>query len=141
MMREARRGGEGEEEGSFPGEHREGSRCLLSLQKSDAGGVNNKMYTRQGYLFLMEKTAFGTKFSKHYCMYQKEGKIFTLIPYHQVQGKITNTDTLKVASCVRRMSESIDKRFCFDITAQDRQGVVYTLQALSDEDRVGSGWT
>ena len=33
------------------------------------------------------------------------------------------------------MSDSIDKRFCFDLTAQDRPGVQYTLQALSEEDR------
>ena len=40
-------------------------------------------------------------------------------------------------TCVRRMSETIDKRFCFDLTAQDKDkfGLVYTLQALCEEDR------
>lgn len=33
------------------------------------------------------------------------------------------------------MSDSIDKRFCFDLTAQDKPGVIYTLQALSEDDR------
>ncbi|KAG0714677.1 Rho GTPase-activating protein 10 [Chionoecetes opilio] len=33
------------------------------------------------------------------------------------------------------MSDSIDKRFCFDLTAQDRPGVQYTLQALCEDDR------
>jgi len=33
------------------------------------------------------------------------------------------------------MSDSIEKRFCFDLTAENRTGVVYTLQALSEEDR------
>ena len=38
-------------------------------------------------------------------------------------------------SCVRRMSDSIDRRFCFDVTAEERDGQVYTLQALSEDDR------
>lgn len=33
------------------------------------------------------------------------------------------------------MSDTIDKRFCFDLTAQDKPGLVYTLQCLSEEDR------
>ncbi len=33
------------------------------------------------------------------------------------------------------MSDSIEKRFCFDLTADNRPGIVYTLQALSEEDR------
>ncbi|KAF2349282.1 Pleckstrin domain, partial [Trinorchestia longiramus] len=107
------------------------------LEKNSDSGSMDKMYTRQGYLFLMEKKAFGTTWTKHYCQYQKETRIFTMIPYNQVQQKITSTETLILKTCVRRMSESIDKRFCFDLTAQDRdkEGIVYTLQALCDEDR------
>ena len=37
--------------------------------------------------------------------------------------------------CVRRMSDSIDKRFCFDVISADKASTVYTFQALSDEDR------
>lgn len=33
------------------------------------------------------------------------------------------------------MSDSIEKRFCFDLTAENKSGVVFTLQALSEEDR------
>lgn len=33
------------------------------------------------------------------------------------------------------MSDSIDKRFCFDITADNKPGVIHTFQALSEEDR------
>ena len=47
----------------------------------------------------------------------------------------TTTETIILKSCTRRMSDTIDKRFCFDITAQDKPGVVYTLQCLSEEDR------
>lgn len=33
------------------------------------------------------------------------------------------------------MSESIEKRFCFDIQVEDRPGIVYTFQALNEDDR------
>ncbi|XP_069956996.1 rho GTPase-activating protein 26 isoform X3 [Cherax quadricarinatus] len=121
------------------------------LEKSMDPGNMDKMYTRQGYLFLMEKKAFGTTWTKHYCLYQKENRVFTMIPYNQIQHKIsmvpassailpglllkTSTETIVLRSCVRRMSDSIDKRFCFDLTAQDKPGVQYTLQALSEDDR------
>ncbi|XP_045123290.1 rho GTPase-activating protein 26-like isoform X22 [Portunus trituberculatus] len=110
---------------------------MLEVRKTksvDPGNMD-KMYTRQGYLFLMEKKAFGTTWTKHYCLYQKENRVFTMIPYNQIQHKITSTETIVLRSCVRRMSDSIDKRFCFDLTAQDRPGVQYTLQALSEDDR------
>ncbi|KAI5733103.1 hypothetical protein M8J76_007678 [Diaphorina citri] len=93
--------------------------------------ISNKVYSREGYLYLMEKKAFGTTWTKHYCMYQRDKKEFIMIPYNQMTGKFT----MILASCVRRMSDSIEKRFCFDLTPQDRPGVVYTLQALSEEDR------
>lgn len=32
------------------------------------------------------------------------------------------------------MSDSIDKRFCFDIISEDKPGIL-TFQALSEEDR------
>ncbi|XP_013416358.1 rho GTPase-activating protein 26-like isoform X5 [Lingula anatina] len=69
-------------------------------------------------------------------MYQKNNKILTMIPFNPVQNaKLpSSTETMVLTSCVRRATDSIDKRFCFDITAQDRQGT-YTLQALSEEDR------
>lgn len=33
------------------------------------------------------------------------------------------------------MSDSIDKRFCFDVIPQEKPNTVYTFQALSEEDR------
>ncbi|XP_046636547.1 rho GTPase-activating protein 26-like isoform X2 [Daphnia pulicaria] len=112
-------------------------RKMLEVRKTkpcDPGSLN-KMYTRQGYLYVMEKKAFGTTWSKHYCQYTKENRIFTMIPYTQTIGKITTTDTMEIKSCTRRMSESIEKRFCFDITPKDRLVMVITLQALSEDDR------
>ena len=41
--------------------------------------------------FLLSLTeAFGTTWSKHYCQYTKENRIFTMIPYTQTIGKIVS---------------------------------------------------
>nr|CAD7608912.1 unnamed protein product [Timema genevievae] len=92
--------------------------------------------------------AFGTTWTKQYCTYHKNSKEFRMIPYNQMTGKFSSAESFTLASCVRRMSDSIEKRFCFDITSVEsaqrlivvfsRPGVVavqYTLQALSEEDR------
>ncbi|XP_015790877.1 rho GTPase-activating protein 26 isoform X2 [Tetranychus urticae] len=109
---------------------------MLEVRKNkpqDPGSLN-KMYTREGYLFLMEKKAFGTTWIKTFCQYQKECRRFTMTPYNQVVGKIGNKETITLKECIRRMSDSIDKRFCFDITPVDKPAT-YTFQALSEEDR------
>ena len=43
---------------------------------------------------------------------------------------------MEIKSCTRRSSDSIEKRFCFDVTPKEpRLVMVYTLQALSEDDR------
>lgn len=37
--------------------------------------------------------------------------------------------------CTKRHTDSIDRRFCFDIEAADRPGVALTMQAFSEEER------
>ncbi|KAK7873479.1 hypothetical protein R5R35_011824 [Gryllus longicercus] len=92
-------------------------------------------YTREGYLYLLEKKAFGSAWTKQYCMYNKDKKEFSMLPYNQTTGKFNPIETVRLTSCVRRMSDSIEKRFCFDITVEGKPGLVFTLQALSEEDR------
>ncbi|XP_028400078.1 rho GTPase-activating protein 26-like [Dendronephthya gigantea] len=107
-------------------------------KKAQAGELqSSKMYARQGYLMVQKKGkgGLGYTWNKNFCMYTKENKIFTMVPYVQTQSKMSgSTDTVVLKSCVRRMTESIDKRFCFDITAQDRPQPI-TLQAQSEDDR------
>jgi len=98
-------------------------------------GTLNKMYTRTGYLFLAEKKALGTTWQKCYCQYIRENRTFCMIPYNQTTSKITNTESFRLKSCIRRPADSIDKRFCFDIIPDDRPTVTYTLQAQSEDDR------
>ncbi|XP_046747787.1 rho GTPase-activating protein Graf [Diprion similis] len=108
---------------------------MKEMKKSSAEAALCKLNSREGYLFLMEKKAFGTTWTKQYCTYQKDKKEFTMIPYNQLTGKFSSREKFTLASCVRRMSDSIEKRFCFDITAVDKPGVIYTFQALSESDR------
>ncbi|XP_022655827.1 rho GTPase-activating protein 26-like isoform X2 [Varroa jacobsoni] len=106
-------------------------------ERQDPGSLN-RMYTREGYLYLLEKKHLGTVWTKHFCQYRKEDRKFTMIPYSQHGNqKITNCETLHLAECVRRMSETIDRRYCFDVTPRDRgsgNNTVYTFQALNAED-------
>ncbi|XP_065143334.1 rho GTPase-activating protein 26-like isoform X3 [Paramisgurnus dabryanus] len=89
----------------------------------------------QGYLFVQEKRSFVSTWVKYYCIYHREPKRMTLLLFDQKSGgKIGDEDSFTLKSCTRRKSDSIEKRFCFDIEATDRPGVI-TMQALSEEDR------
>ncbi|XP_073252515.1 rho GTPase-activating protein 26-like [Porites lutea] len=105
-------------------------------QKAQSGELQyHGAHTRQGYLGVQKKGSLGTTWSKHYCMYTKENKILTMIPYTQTQGRLNaNTDTMVVQSCVRKMTDSIDRRFTFEITALERSQPIL-LQAQDEEDR------
>uniref|UniRef100_A0A672MBK0 Rho GTPase activating protein 42 n=1 Tax=Sinocyclocheilus grahami TaxID=75366 RepID=A0A672MBK0_SINGR len=50
-------------------------------------------------------------------------------------GVMSNpTEKFRLKSCIRRKTDSIDKRFCFDIEVVERHGII-TLQALSESNR------
>ncbi|XP_074068811.1 rho GTPase-activating protein 26 isoform X2 [Macrotis lagotis] len=92
-------------------------------------------YTMEGYLYVQEKRHFGTSWVKHYCTYQRESKRITMVPFDQKSGgKGGEDESVILKSCTRRKTDSIEKRFCFDVEAIDRPGVI-TMQALSEEDR------
>uniref|UniRef100_A0AAY4BNP1 Oligophrenin 1 n=1 Tax=Denticeps clupeoides TaxID=299321 RepID=A0AAY4BNP1_9TELE len=88
--------------------------------------------TIEGYLYIQEKRAFGVTWVKYYCKYLKENKLFVMVPIEQKPA--TKQARLKLKACIRRKSESIDKRFCFDIEAYERHTPV-TVQALSEASR------
>lgn len=85
-------------------------------------GVFNPMYTRQGYIYVQIKkqTPFpvGSQWAKHYCQYQAKSKTLTMIPYTQLNGKITTTETVKVTSCVCKSDDSAEK-FRFVVQGED----------------------
>ena len=73
------------------------------------------MYTRQGYLYVQLKNksmpfnvVAGSQWIKHYCQYQAKSKTLTMIPYNQLQGKITTTETVKVTGCLCKTEDSAE---------------------------------
>ncbi|XP_006868612.1 PREDICTED: oligophrenin-1-like [Chrysochloris asiatica] len=90
--------------------------------------------TIEGYLYTQEKWALGIAWMKYYCRYEKETKTLTMTPMEQKPGAKQGPLDLTLKYCVRRKTESIDKRFCFDIETNERPGTI-TLQALSEANR------
>ncbi|XP_037834811.1 rho GTPase-activating protein 26 isoform X2 [Kryptolebias marmoratus] len=92
-------------------------------------------HTMEGYLFVLEKRSFVSTWVKYYCTYHREPKKFTMVLFDPKSGgKMGEEESFHLKSCTRRKTESIEKRFCFDVEAVDRPGMI-TMQALSEEDR------
>ncbi|XP_038148000.1 rho GTPase-activating protein 26-like isoform X1 [Cyprinodon tularosa] len=92
-------------------------------------------HTMEGYLFVLEKRSFVSTWVKYYCTYYREPKRFSMVGFDPKSGgKMGEEESFILKSCTRRKTESIEKRFCFDVEAVDRQGII-TMQALSEEDR------
>uniref|UniRef100_A0AAY4ES40 Rho GTPase-activating protein 26 n=1 Tax=Denticeps clupeoides TaxID=299321 RepID=A0AAY4ES40_9TELE len=91
--------------------------------------------TMEGYLFVQEKRSFVSSWVKYYCTYHREPKRVTMVLFDQKSGgRMGEEESFILKSCTRRKTDSIEKRFCFDVEAVDRPGVI-TMQALSEEDR------
>ncbi|XP_061595944.1 oligophrenin-1-like isoform X2 [Cololabis saira] len=88
----------------------------------------------QGYLLCQEKWALGVSWVKYYCEYRKDGRLLVMVPSEQKPATKQCPTQLTLKSCIRRKTESIDKRFCFDVETVERNAPV-TFQALSEEDR------
>lgn len=60
-----------------------------------------------------------------------------MTPYNQltIKAGVPPPTVMILASCTRRMSDTIEKRFCFDLSCKNRPGQIFTLQALSSNDR------
>nr|XP_019952642.1 PREDICTED: rho GTPase-activating protein 26 [Paralichthys olivaceus] len=92
-------------------------------------------HTMEGYLFVQEKRSFVSTWVKYYCTYHREPKRVTMVLFDPKSvGKMGEEESFILKSCTRRKTDSIEKRFCFDVEAVDRPGVI-TMQALSEEDR------
>ncbi|XP_059608525.1 rho GTPase-activating protein Graf isoform X2 [Phlebotomus argentipes] len=107
----------------------------LKAKYTDSKMKPESEYTKQGYLFLLEKKAFTATWSKFYCTYKKDKKQFSMVVYNQISGRTeAQTEYYSLSSCTRRASD-FEKRFCFDLTFEQKPGIVYTFQGLSEEDR------
>ncbi|XP_077164512.1 oligophrenin-1 isoform X2 [Paroedura picta] len=90
--------------------------------------------TIEGYLYTQEKWALGVSWVKYYCQYEKEHRTLRMTPMEQKPGSKQGSLQFVLKSCVRRKTDSIDKRFCFDIETLERPGAI-TLQAPSEANR------
>ncbi|XP_043556742.1 rho GTPase-activating protein 10 [Chiloscyllium plagiosum] len=121
----------------FEGARSEVEELMNKIKKSPHELIRATPFTAEGYLYLHEKRTgpFGSSCVKHYCSYKKETKTFTMVQFDQKSGgKIGDEDTFILKSCTRKKSDATDKRFCFDIEAVGRQGVI-TMQAITEDDR------
>ncbi|XP_058613551.1 rho GTPase-activating protein 26-like isoform X3 [Onychostoma macrolepis] len=110
--------------------------CLMKKMKENPHEHKSiSPNTMEGYLFVQEKRSFVSTWVKYYCIYHREPKRMTMMLFDQKSGaKNGDEEGFTLKSCIRRKTDSIEKRFCFDIEAMDRPGVI-TMQALSEEDR------
>uniref|UniRef100_A0AAR2LAR2 Rho GTPase activating protein 10 n=1 Tax=Pygocentrus nattereri TaxID=42514 RepID=A0AAR2LAR2_PYGNA len=91
----------------------------------------------EGYLYVQEKRPppFGSSWVKRYCTFVKEQKILHMITFDPKSGgKFGETESVTLKSCVRKTTDTLDRRFCLDIEITDRPGTVLTVQALSEDD-------
>ncbi|XP_062309316.1 rho GTPase-activating protein 26-like isoform X2 [Osmerus eperlanus] len=108
---------------------------MTKMKENPHEHKNISPHTMEGYLFVQEKRSFVSAWVKYYCTYHREPKRVTMVLFDQKSGgKVGEEDSFTLKSCTRRKTDSIEKRFCFDVEAVDRPGVV-TMQALSEEDR------
>ncbi|KAF6778471.1 hypothetical protein AHF37_01886 [Paragonimus kellicotti] len=75
---------------------------------------------REGYLFIPVKRAMTTLWIKHFCVYSRDVKSLYITPYTQGRASDLTTESYSVHSCVRRSTDSIDRRFCFDVETANR---------------------
>ncbi|CAM4550491.1 rho GTPase-activating protein 10 isoform X1 [Caretta caretta] len=122
----------------FEGTRSEVEELMNKIRQSPQEHKRANQFTIEGYLYVQEKrpAPFGSSWVKHYCMYRKETKKFTMIPFeHRSGGKIGDGDVFLLTFCTKRNMDTIDRRFCFDIEAADRSVTPVTMQAFSEDDR------
>uniref|UniRef100_A0A8R1YCM9 Rho GTPase-activating protein 26 n=1 Tax=Pristionchus pacificus TaxID=54126 RepID=A0A8R1YCM9_PRIPA len=115
---------------------------------SEESDRSTRWTIKQGYMYIQEKSKIpktltrdvlkGT-WSKYYCVYSKETRIFTMIAVNaptktDMKSAVGQSSSWKLKDCMTKSCDAIDKRFCLDIVVDGKNEVI-TLQALSEEDR------
>ncbi|KAM9321460.1 rho GTPase-activating protein 42 [Gastrophryne carolinensis] len=125
---------------NFESTRQEMERLMQRMKSADQDYRPSSQWTMEGYLYVQEKRPLGFTWTRHYCTYEKSSKTFTMSTSEtksggKVNGLISSApEMFKLRMCIRRKTDSIDKRFCFDIEVFERQGII-TLQALSEGNR------
>uniref|UniRef100_A0AAR2JIP5 Rho GTPase activating protein 42b n=1 Tax=Pygocentrus nattereri TaxID=42514 RepID=A0AAR2JIP5_PYGNA len=116
---------------NFLSTKQEVEKLMKRVRSADQDQKPPGQWTMEGYLYVQEKRPLGCTWTRHYCTYEKGSKTFVMT---NTEAKATAKQMFKLKSCIRRKTDSIDKRFCFDIEVVERHGIV-TLQALSESNR------
>ncbi|XP_036005537.1 rho GTPase-activating protein 42 isoform X4 [Fundulus heteroclitus] len=125
---------------NFVSTKQEVEKLMNRIRSADQDYKPPGQWTMEGFLYVQEKRPLGCTWTRHYCTYDKGSKTFTMSnTENKSAGKqnglvLNQPETFKLKSCIRRKTDSIDKRFCFDIEVVERHGVM-TLQALSESNR------
>ncbi|KFP39954.1 Rho GTPase-activating protein 42, partial [Chlamydotis macqueenii] len=125
---------------NFESTRQEVERLMQRMKAANQDYRPPSQWTMEGYLYVQEKRPLGFTWVKHYCTYDKGTKTFTMSIAEtksggKVNGLVTSSpEIFKLKSCIRRKTDSIDKRFCFDIEVFERPGII-TLQAFSESNR------
>ncbi|XP_042648941.1 rho GTPase-activating protein 42 isoform X1 [Tyto alba] len=125
---------------NFESTRQEVERLMQRMKSANQDYRPPSQWTMEGYLYVQEKRPLGFTWVKHYCTYDKGTKTFTMsIAETKSSGKVnglvtSSPEIFKLKSCIRRKTDSIDKRFCFDIEVFERPGII-TLQAFSESNR------
>uniref|UniRef100_A0A672ZQX3 Rho GTPase-activating protein 42-like n=1 Tax=Sphaeramia orbicularis TaxID=375764 RepID=A0A672ZQX3_9TELE len=117
---------------NFESTRAEVERLMKRIRSAEEDFKAPGCFTMEGYLYIQEKRPLGSVWTRYYCTYEKSSKMFTM---SNTEVRPANRQVNRLLrSCVRRKTDSIDKRFCFDIEVVERHGVI-TLQALSEANR------
>ncbi|MBN3323214.1 RHG42 protein, partial [Atractosteus spatula] len=144
---------------NFESTRQEVEKLMKRIKSADQDYNPPGQWTMEGYLYVQEKRPLGFTWIRHYCTYEKGSKTFTMSNTDIKSGGKMNglvaspPEMFKLKSCIRRKTDSIDKRFCFDIEVverntqyhgnlfrplqifcKSRHGII-TLQALSESNR------
>ncbi|TKC41399.1 hypothetical protein EI555_021670 [Monodon monoceros] len=125
---------------NFESTRQEVERLMQRMKSASQDYRPPSQWTMEGYLYVQEKRPLGFTWIKHYCTYDKGSKTFTMSVSEmkssgKMNGLVTSSpEMFKLKSCIRRKTDSIDKRFCFDIEVVERHGII-TLQAFSEANR------
>ncbi|KAK9521187.1 hypothetical protein VZT92_021016 [Zoarces viviparus] len=144
---------------NFVSTKQEVEKLMKRIRSADQDYKPPGQWTMEGFLYVQEKRPLGCTWTRHYCTYEKASKTFSMSNTEsksatKQNGLVLNQPELfKLKSCIRRKTDSIDKRFCFDIEVVERNDIyrgtlfrplqffckvrhgVMTLQALSEPNR------
>uniref|UniRef100_A0A8C4ISR5 Rho GTPase activating protein 42b n=1 Tax=Dicentrarchus labrax TaxID=13489 RepID=A0A8C4ISR5_DICLA len=119
---------------NFVSTKQEVEKLMKRIRSADQDYKPPGQWTMEGFLYVQEKRPLGCTWTRHYCTYEKGSKTFTMSNTENKSAGKQVPEMFKLKSCIRRKTDSIDKRFCFDIEVVERHGVM-TLQALSESNR------